>query len=108
MTIAVGGIEQLRIHLDQVGRPASRDQTAMKGAVRSFPGRIEFELVDMSRRVARDARQPMEGNHDALFPDGVTVPDAFAQANLGQKATRPRQLEQILLADGRGEESTEV
>src|SRR5258706_6272670 len=108
MTIAVGGVEQLRVHVDEVGRSARRYQTAMEGAVCGFPGRIEFEFVEVPRRVTRDAGKPMEGDHDALLPKGVAVLDTFAQTNLGQQAAGPRQLEQILFADGCGEESAKI
>src|SRR5579864_586620 len=41
----------------------------------------------------------MKGDDDALLPGGVAVQDAFAQADLGEQATRFRQFGEILRAD---------
>lgn len=96
------------VHGDEVRRAAGRHQTAMECAVRRFPGGVKFKFVGMTWQVARHARQPMEGNDDALLPGSVAVLDAFPQADFSEQAARARQLEQILPADGGGGKPAKV
>ena len=108
VAIAVGGVEELAVDLEQPGCSAGGNEVAMKGAVRLFPSRVELQLPRMARRVARHPGEAVIGDNDPLLPGGVALGDAFAQADLGQEAARARQLDQVPLAYRGGVEAAQI
>src|SRR5258707_11896983 len=106
MPVTLRRIEQMLAILFEPSRTRGRDQTAMEISMRNFPFGATLPLLAGFK--ARRTRQPMEREHDLLFPGGIAMTDGLADRKLVEPAARTGDIDEVLLTHRRDREATMI